>query len=196
MSRRAVVAVLLGVFTLLSTRPASAQPAPLGDPLDLTLQVSTDQLVYDEGEPVEITKSICNETAETIRYSFFPSADEPYLEILDVAGHTVAFAQADGVGGAGITREYDPGECSFFVYTWFQTSGRFDHLDDPLGPPLPPGTYRAQAPTNLGPAGVVQTVSAPFRIGELLPAAPGPGPIGLLALGAALALGALFVLRR
>lgn len=172
-----------------------AQPPPLGDPTDLTIRVSVDRVTYPVGTTVEISRSICNETPEPIRYNYFAVLG-PYLEILDASGSVIAFAQPDGHDGSGRTIEYAPGECRSGTYHWFQSSGRFDHPIHPIGPQVPQGVYRARTRTNLGSAGLVHTLSPPFGVGEVAVQVPALSHPALLALAAALALAAGILLRR
>lgn len=172
-----------------------AQPPPLGDPTNLTIRVAVDRSSYPLGTTVEITRSICNETPEPIRYNYF-AALGPYLEILDASGSVIAFAQPDGADGSGRTIGYEAGECRSNTYRWHQSSGRFDHPIHPLGPQVPEGLYRARARTNLGPPGLVHTLSPRFAVGEAAVPAPALNHPALVALAAALALAAGFLLRR
>lgn len=182
-------------LALLAPAVLPAQPPAIGDPADLTLRISVDQLTYPVGTPVEIVKSTCNETPDLIRYNvFFQSG--PYLEILDDSGNVVAFAQPDGGNGAGRTVKFEPGQCRLAVYEWHQSSGRFDHPWIPLGPPVPPGIYRVRGPFNLGPGISLHALSPRFGIGQLPTPVPSLGDTGLVALAGALALAAAFLLRR
>jgi hypothetical protein len=171
-------------------------PPAVGDPHDLTVRVTTDRPVYPLGTPVQITRSICNETPDLIRFHWTGSLG-PYAEVLDTIGAVIAHAQPDGHDASGHTAEYDPGECRISVHLWHQSAGRFDDPLIPLGPPVPPGTYRArsQAVYNGGSLSL-GGVSAPFHIGELPVPAPALGLPALLALIGSLALAALSLLRR
>lgn len=160
-----------------------AIPPPLGSPQDLTVRVTVDQPAYPLGSPVQITRSTCNETPDPIRFHGSGSLD-PYAEILDGTGAVVAYAQPEGHDASIWTIEYEPGECRVVIDVWYQSSGRFDHLDDPLGPPVAPGTYRARSQSVYnGGSPTLGGVSPPFRIGELPIPAPALSRHALILIG-------------
>jgi len=129
--------------------------------------VATSQAVYALGETVQIDISTCNTSDSLQAVVMQVRCSPPQLEILDAEGQAIAYSTCDGADGAVHTETWSPGECQHQTILWPQSSGRFNHLADPLGSQVPPGEYRARYRTSYTPQPVD---SLPFAIAAAVPA--------------------------
>jgi hypothetical protein len=162
-------------FTL-ATALAAALAVPAAA---IEVSVNTSQALYLIGEDVEISVSLCNDSSEPVIIDYFLLRCYPPLrEILSSPDEVIAFSTCDGTDGAGRTARWEPGECKMSRFSWPQTGGRFAHLEDPLGPQVPQGTYRVRVRTPFTEPGV----SPDFAIVAAIPMSPSATSALLLAL--------------
>jgi hypothetical protein len=121
----------------------AAAPA-VADYEEFTIAVSTDRRIYDLGEPVNITLTVSNSTAEPQIHSYGCSCCVHELWIEDSQGDVIATERQLACPMVTGQMEFDAFESkSKGAAPWWQNPGDFGYNDPPPhAENVPPGTYR------------------------------------------------------